>query len=227
MSKTNRTDYNLRPRPDQISLPIQIHLSDTDLMSHLAQDSQPTPGQGQGRGEDMSDSDSIDSNLLNGSDPDGNASDNDMLGNESNPRVNEGASTSSELSTQDLINQRILDQLNAIGTRLDKLEKSDKCKKTSDKSKTKNKDVETRRQGKQPDRSQVVNHSTVSNTFGNQNSTLPALNTLRHDSTVQKQIEERIKELSNQSGMEKIKSLRGGKLMFMYKNGCVGLRNLY
>ena len=53
----------------------------------------------------------------------------------STEQVNAGASTSA--STQDLINQRILAQLNAIGSRLEKLESKQMVKKTSDPKKVK------------------------------------------------------------------------------------------
>ena len=56
---------------------VQIQLSDTDLMSHLTQDSQPTPGQGQMRGESMSD---LDENVEQiGSGTDGETSDQEAL----------------------------------------------------------------------------------------------------------------------------------------------------
>ena len=136
MSETIRDNYNLRPRPDHILLPVQIQLSDAALMSHITQDSQPTPGQGQGRAEEASDNDSIDSNLLDGSDPDGQL-EHPESDNEQDIPVNQGAGTSGHGNVQDLINQRILDQLQVIGSRLEKLEQSNQTvKKTADKSKT-------------------------------------------------------------------------------------------
>ena len=189
-------------------------------MSHVLGDSQPQPGQGQGRDESVSDRESTANELLDESDPEGGNSDNGDVGSEEQMPINQGASTSGQNRLQDLINQRILDQLTAIGSRLEKLEKKEVCKKTTDKTKIKSTDGVKSKQSKQTKTGD--NHSIETSRPFHNDSTLPALNTLRQDSAIQRQIEQRIKGLSNQSGMDKVKSWRGGEVdIYVKKTGQV------
>ena len=119
------------------------------------------------------------------------------------------------VKTQDIINQRILDQLNAIGSRLDKLEQQG-GKKTSDRAKVKS--TNTRgKQSKPKESTDHRSHVVAQNTSGSNTSgsvdinTLPSLHVLRNESDIQKQIEIRLRQLSDQNQGEKLKSMRGGE----------------
>ena len=130
-------------------------------------------------------------------------------------------SGSSDQTAQTLVNQKILEQLTTIGKRLDALE-SNKCKKSSDKSKIKNKKGKVG-QHKVPLSAQaqsadtVLSQSTstvpsVSDTQTNIHS-LPSLSSIRQNANIQQQVDQRIHELSllAKTGTDaKLKSQRGG-----------------
>ena len=204
------SNYNLRHRKgNDFTLPIQIQLSDTQFMSQMLQDSQPPPGQGQVAHSSGSDADS-EGDLPNLSGTDGSTPDKDQT--KQAQGTNVGASTSATIN-QDTINQAILQQLQAIGTRLEKLENPKQCKKTSDTAKVK-KSVKTKTKQNIPDTEHGSRFTATgtSDTLSDQIHTLPTLNVLRANSDVQKQIEARLRELSDKTqGMDKIKSLRGGE----------------
>ena len=117
------SNYFLRNKAN-IAFPVKMKLSDTELMSHLAQDSQPTPRQGQVRYEPLSDAEG-ESNELEQSGTDGEASDLEQDQGQTSSDTGNSA-----LTTQDVINQEILEQLSAIGSRLEKLEYQT-CRKNS------------------------------------------------------------------------------------------------
>ena len=199
--------YNLRNK--NIELPVQIQLSDQAFMSTVLGDSQPTPGQGQGRHENSSDSEADLS--LEKSGTDGGLADTEQ--NEvQNDRDQAEAGPSTDID-QNLINQTILEQLTNIGKRLENLEKTKSCKKTADKNKTKGSSASTR--AKQNSSNEVSQGSRVGAPnlgIQNQNTVFPQPEVLRQNVEIQKQVEQRLRELTEQkSGSEKLKSQRGGR----------------
>ena len=94
---------------------------------------------------------------------------------------------SSEFKVQSVINSQILEQLQQIGKRLDKIENDD-CKKTLDKSKikggkaVKSKKVVTTKLNKQTDKH---DHK------------LPTFESIREDAMIQSKVEQRLQELSD------------------------------
>ena len=125
------SQYNLRRKNSKnISLPVQISLSDSAIMSQVLGASQPTPGQ-RSRQDQTSESEYESNTSLHGSDVGG-----DM---DENPDHEDDQDNQPGPSTfdQTIINQKILEQLSRIGSRLDKLENEKTCKKSSDKAKIK------------------------------------------------------------------------------------------
>ena len=79
-----------------------------------------------------------------------------------------------------------------IGSRLEKLEKQKPCKKTADKTKVKNKTGETNVQIAQQSYATDIGAQALGTRV------LPNLQSLRQDAQIQKQIEQRLKELIEQ-----------------------------
>ena len=221
------SQYNLRYRNTPI--PVQIELSDIDFMSTIMGDSQPTPAQ---RQVDASDDESSDNESQHGSDVGGDVSSeqNSSTTDQANKDSDQGASSGA--ITQDKINQAILDQLSAIGSRLEKLEKTKTGKKTNDPQKIKGKSgAKTTKRSKTGTEtnsveSQATEHSTSAHVHAD-NTPLPSLISIRQNNDIQRQIEQRIRELSNQSSStEKLKSMRGWRSTFPLKTGSDGPKNL-
>ena len=127
-----------------------------------------------------------------------------------------GATVSDETtnSVQSAINIQILEQLDRLGKRLDNIEKSSQCKKTSDKTKikkTKSKQSSTSRKTETVPQSAAANDQILNTNIG----------TLRQDAFIQAQVQQRLHELANLANpgnSEKIKSQRGGKVEILVKN---------
>ena len=122
----------------------------------------------------------------------------DRLHSEKSPST----SSTSDQTAQTLVNQKILEQLTTIGKRLDALE-NNKCKKSIDKSKIKNK------KGKVVQHSVPLSaHAQSADTAGLQSTvpsvtdtqtnihSLPSLSSIRQNANIQQQVDHRIHELS-------------------------------
>ena len=117
----------------------------------------------------------------------------------------------SDLQVQSVINSQILQQLQQIGKRLDKIE-GDACKKTSDKAKIKKTKVKQQ---------QVVNTTVKQQPKTFDDLKLPTLQSVKEDALIQLKVEQRLQELTDlaKTGMNpKLKSQRGGTVEVMVKN---------
>ena len=116
-----------------------------------------------------------------------------------------------DLQVQSVINSQILQQLQQIGKRLDKIE-GDACKKTSDKAKIKKTKVKQQ---------QVVNTTVKQQPKTFDDLKLPTLQSVKEDALIQLKVEQRLQELTDlaKTGMNpKLKSQRGGTVEVMVKN---------
>ena len=116
----------------------------------------------------------------------------------------------SDLQVQSVINSQILQQLQQIGKRLDKIE-GDACKKTLDKAKIKKTKV----------KQQVVNTTVKQQPKTFDDLKLPTLQSVKEDALIQLKVEQRLQELTDlaKTGMNpKLKSQRGGTVEVMVKN---------
>ena len=121
------------------------------------------------------------------------------------------ADITSDLKVQSVINSQILDQLQKIGKRLDKIENGT-CKKTADKTKIKGKSSSKPKEKIAPKPQQHVEAF-------EQN--LPTLDSLKEDALIQSKVEQRLQELTDlaKTGTtQKIKSQRGGSVEVTVKN---------
>ena len=211
--------YNLRShKQNTIHLPVQIQLSDDNqfLQNILAQNCVDFDEQ-----VNMSDSESEGSvSDLNCSDI---VKDSDTEENTNVSVSQEGAGPShkkhsnstphkSDPDVQSVINAQILEQLQKIGKRLDKIESKD-IKKSADKSKIKNsqkKDGKSKKHSKGEQPSLKPSEHTGSN-----------LHSLNEETLLQLKVEQRLQELSDlaKTGTtSKLKSQRGGSVEVLIKN---------
>ena len=119
----------------------------------------------------------------------------------------------SESDMQQLINARILDQLEKIGHRLDKIENKE-CKKTTDKAKIKNSDNKGAKAKKGPVKVQHVCQKLHTPKPDQQSS-------VADETLLQLKVGQRLQELSDlaKSGtFQKLKSQRGGPVVVLIKN---------
>ena len=209
--------YNLRKK---VEIPVEIQLeNDSAFLNEFA--SQPTPGQVSGS-KTGSDTDSTSTDDSIGLDISGVVySESDF---DDSPLVrhrkhfknytqHQVASTSKmsdsreeKLPGQALINQKILSQLDAIGTRLTVIESKSASAKPKAKTLTKKKHAA----------SSSLKPTSVEKVGNN----MPSLHTLWNDRSIQDQIQDRLKELSgvDKKGTDqKIKSQRGGSVDIFVK----------
>ena len=158
----------------------------------------------------------------------------DRLHSEKSPST----SGTSDQTAQTLVNQKILEQLTTIGKRLDALE-SNKCKKSIDKSKIKNKKGKVGQQkvslsahAQSADTVLLQSASTVPSVTDTQTNvhSLPSLSSIRQNANIQQQVDQRIHELSllAKTGTDaKLKSQRGGQLKFISKIKSNGPMNMF
>ena len=119
----------------------------------------------------------------------------------------------SESDMQQLINARILDQLEKIGHRLDKIENKE-CKKTADKAKIKNSDNKGAKTKKGPAKVQHVCQKLHTSKPDQQSSVADeTLLQLKVDQTLQE-----LSDLAKSGTFQKIKSQRGGPVDVLIKN---------
>ena len=119
------------------------------------------------------------------------------------------ASTSSaDFSPQLMINQQILDQLQTIGRRLDKLEQKP-VKKSSDPKNIKNKTKTKQTSTSKEHTTSLSSASDVAKNTNLMDQSIPNLASLRQDMQIQQQVQQRLATLAQQqvSGMDhKVKS---------------------
>ena len=123
---------------------------------------------------------------------------------------------SSQFKVQSVINSQILQQLQKIGNRLDKIENVE-CKKTSDKSKIKG----TKGVSKSKKLLSAKSDPKLEAKSETQASKLPTFDSLKEDAMIQSKVEQRLQELSElaKTGtIQKLKSQRGGQVEVMVKN---------
>ena len=192
MAEAEKKQYNLRSTKDTVHVPVSVQMqNDSQFVHNLLHKNQ------------HSDSDSAESEL-NCSDV---AEDSDSDHNTAKQTHTRPSTSSTSASTsgidsalQQQINVQILSQLSAINDRLNAIE-STNSKKTSDPKKIK--------KSKQKISLQVYTPVTLPPPQVT-NTTLPDLHTIRQDQSVQKQVEERLKQLaSGDTTGTKIKSLNG------------------
>ena len=118
---------------------------------------------------------------------------------------------SSQFKVQSVINSQILEQLQKIGKRLEKIENAD-CKKTSDRSKIKGKSVSKSKKV-------LINKSNPKVKIPDEK--IPTLDSIKVDTMIQSKVEQRLQELSElaKTGtVQKLKSQRGGQVEVLINN---------
>ena len=213
--------YNLRSaRAESVQIPIPVQLSDDTEFLNLLGNTSVT--QQDFDVSSNSDSDLDLSAVVGGSDSD----DVSTRGHSFDRLQSETPSTSAAMPDQTIVNQQILAQLSAIGTRLGKLEREQSVKKSKqaktavrgarDKSKTTTvKSPHTHVQST----GTLATTSTAST--GIETLNLPTLENLKKNASIQKLVEDRIKKLQqiSKTGTDpKLKSQRGGQVEVLVKN---------
>ena len=213
--------YNLRSnKKDTIQFPVQIQVADDDqfLTDLLNQNSSLL-----NTSENMSDSvhESSDSEvdydaLIQESDNETQSTSAKLGKKHSDTLDSDSIDIASQFKVQSVINSQILDQLQKIGKRLEKIENVE-CKKTSDKSKiktskgaSKSKKLVSAKSDLKSDAKSELHHSN-----------LPTFDSLKEDAVIQSKVEQRLQELSElaKTGtIQKLKSQRGGQVEVMVKN---------
>ena len=209
--------YNLRSvKNNTVELPVEIQLTGDKIFIETVLKNNTTVSdiENSMSDSDVSGSDLDCSGLMNGSDQvlstpvtDKNSAGTSKTVTHVNSDIN------SELDMQQLINVRILDQLEKIGHRLDKIENKE-CKKTTDKAKIKNSDNKGARAKKGPIKVQHVCQKLHTSKPDQQSSVVD-------ETLLQLKVDQRLQELSDlaKSGtFQKIKSQRGGPVDVLIKN---------
>ena len=235
--------YNLRSGKRETVLPVQLQLcNDKDFVSQMLGSSHPTPAQRQVASDSESGSDLECSDLINTSDNDQDDADEHRSYDKFSAENIRSDSTETDTSQQ-LVNQTILQQLKKISARLDNLEKKN-CKKTVDQSKIKNRKFQKShsssvagfstasprslsgtsqlpsghiRQAKVP-----VKHTQTQSVAQVESDTkVPSLQEIKCDSNIQVQVDQPLRELADlsQTGTSnKLKSQRGGQVEVLVRN---------
>ena len=209
--------YNLRSaKNNTVELPVEIQLTGdtTFLETVLKNNTTVSDIENSMSDSDISGSDLDCSGLMDGSDqvlstP---VTDKNSAGT-SKTVTHVNSDKNSESDMQQLINARILDQLEKIGHRLDKIENKE-CKKSTDKAKIKNSDNKGARAKKGSIKVQHVSQKLHTSKPDQQSS-------VAEETLLQLKVDQRLQELSDmaKSGtFSKIKSQRGGPVEVMIKN---------
>ena len=209
--------YNLRSSSKEtVEFPVQIEVADdskflTHLLNHT--DSSVNNSMDMSDSHESSDSEIDCEALVKHSDNEGQSGSGNAVKHHSKGHTskNELSDLSSDLQVQSVINSQILQQLQHIGNRLDKIENGT-CKKTSDKSKIKSTKSKTKK----------VPSTKSSQQFETSNECkLPTLQSVKEDALIQLKVEQRLQELTElaKTGTNsKLKSQRGGNVEVMVKN---------
>ena len=204
MAEAEKKQYNLRSTKDTVHVPVSIQMqNDSQFVQNLLHQNQHD-----------SDSDSAESELncsavADDSDSDHNTSKQTHTMPSTSSTSASTSATGIDSALQQQINVQILSQLSAINDHLNAIE-SKNSKKTSDPKKIK--------KSKQKISLQVNTPVTLPSPYAT-NTTLPDLHAIRQDQSVQKQVEDRLKQLaSGDTTGTKIKSLRGGPVEVVVPN---------
>ena len=207
--------YNLRSaKNNTIELPVEIQLTGdkTFMETVLKNNSIVSDIENSMSDSDISGSDLDCSGLINDSDEvSGTVMANNLAG--SSQTATSSNFDNSDSNMQQLINARILDQLDKIGQRLDRIENKE-CKKTADKTKVKNSASKLVKNKKPSPK--------VQQTAQKLHTVTPEQHASVADETLlQLKVDQRLRELSDlaKSGTsQKIKSQRGGPVDVLIKN---------
>ena len=186
--------YNLRSaRTETVQIPIQVQLSDDSEFLNLLGNT--SVAQQDSDASSNSDSDLDLSAIVGGSDSD----DVSTQGRSFDRLQVENPSTSAAVPDQTLVNQQILAQLSAIGTRLEKLEKN-KVSKKSKHVKTVSRSARGKAKSTTANSPYTHVHSTGTVTTpstgtATETLNLPTLDNLKKNVSIQQLVEDRIKEL--------------------------------
>ena len=208
--------YNLRSSKVRYNTQLPIHYQvhdDTQVLEKMLE-KQTTPGHESSYSHD-SDTDSEVFDKTYSEEEDLSARSYDKFIGDKNESVGTSASMTSD--TQQVINQQILLQLSSISKRLDNIEQRS-VKKTADKSKIKKSRGQKQAQSVQTPVALTHGHTTVDTNAVNEK--IPTLESLKQNSYIQAQVEQRLKQIAamSETGTEnKIKSQRGG-VEVMVKN---------
>ena len=183
--------YNLHSaNRDTIQVPVQLQIGNTDFMSTvLNQNNDSQPDSASDSNASQSDLDC--SGLLNLSNDEENCHSSGKIFSKVEETGNhmQASTSSADFNPQLMINQQILDQLQTIGRRLDKLEQKP-VKKSSDPTKIKNK-TKAKQTSVLKDHTPLLSNAsgTVKNT-GLMDQTIPNLDSLRQDMQIQQQVQQ-------------------------------------
>ena len=232
--------YNLRSGEKETVLAVQIQLcDDQDFMSQVLGGSQPTPAQRQVTSDLSSGSDFDFSDLVQSSDNETDVSHTEQRSYDRFNSENQVPDDKNASSTQQMVNQTILDKLEKICARLDTLEQK-KCKKSVQASKIKNKMFKKSKQNVelastsgsvdalplsksvpeassrgQKIKAEVSHAQTQPVVQVGSDTTIPSLQAIKCDQQIQAQVDQRLRELADiaQTGtLNKVKSQRGGQV---------------
>ena len=232
--------YNLRSGKKETVLPVQLQLcDDQDFMSQVLGGSHPTPAQRQVHSDLSSGSDFDISDLVQSSDNDKDVSDTEHRSYDKFNSENQVPDDKNTSSTQQVVNQTILEKLEKISARLDTLEQKS-CKKSVQASKIKNKTFKKSKQHVElPSTSGTVDALPLSKSVleassrGQKTKTkvshvqtqpvvqvgsdtsIPSLQAIKCDHQIQAQVDQRLRELADiaQTGTSnKVKYQRGGQV---------------
>ena len=232
--------YNLRSGKRETVLPVQLQLcDDQDFMSQMLGASQPTPAQWQVHSDLSSGSDFEFSDLVQSSDSEAEASGSESRSYKKFASESQIPDEKNTGSTQEIVNQTILSQLEKNSSRLDTLERKS-CKKSVDESKIKNKKSKQCRE-----KVQLASSSGSMTSFPFSNTTpetsgqvhkpkakvthvqmqpvvqvgsdksIPTLQSIKYDQQIQQQVDHCLRELEDiaQTGTcTMVKSQRGGQV---------------
>ena len=213
--------YNMRSnKKDAIQFPVQIQVADdeqfiTDLLNQNSSLLNTSVNMSDSV-HNSSDSEVDYDALIQDSDNETQSTSAKLDKKDSDTLDSDSMDISSQFKVQSVINSQILDQLQKIGKRLDKIENVE-CKKTSDKSKIKGlKGVSKSKKllsAKSDPKSDAKSEIQISK--------LPTFDSLKEDAMIQSKVEQRLQELSElaKTGtLQKLKSQRGGQVEVMVKN---------
>ena len=215
--------YNLRSKGQEICVPVQLQMAgDGELFTQDLGSSHPDPGQVTFQSNGASDSDSeLDlSDIFKNSDNEIHSPSKHgfQRGPNQQGHSGDGVACNKTVIDQNEINMQILKQLSHLGERLTNIEnKGGVCKKSSDKSKIKNPNKVRPTQKAAQARSVPQGLGGVSNST---HPTFPTPGQIIADELIQQQVQERLKQLSENisQGKEKIKSQRGGSVDVFVNN---------
>ena len=195
MAEKGQRQYNICSVLDSVQLPVQIHMaSDAEFLSKLSKSQQNSDA------DESEISDLNCSALVESSDDEQNPCGRNIRSTSSTLSMLPGASTLSDVATQQAINVQILAQLSSISDRLNTLEKKDVKKDLDPKKK------------KSSLKKKTDTHAALVTLPQHQcpSLTLPNLQSIRQDAFIQSQVDQILKELTNSDNAGTKLNLIGG-----------------